>query len=159
MINEAKRFKEWEIKENPCYSKYGEWEVDYLNWDEIYQSFDSWIQKPNFRPDIIESVLYLMARDNECEIISGKLHGHPQLAKELAIQSMNFLHSNAKWQLVKIIALSHDSDIDEIIYKISLDRSYYVQRICLMESAKRNSKYTKEMIEWSWLTHDEYQMI
>ncbi len=159
MITEYNKFRNWETSNNPWYMKIGEWECDYEHWDQIYSAFDCWVELSPNNESEYDALLYLIARDNEGEIIADKLMNYLPLAKRLAESSLSTVHSNAKWQLARVIANIAGDDIDDLLFRLSLDRSYYVQRICMMESAKRKSKYAKEMIEWSWLTNEEYQMI
>jgi hypothetical protein len=159
MIAEYKKFRQWEQSEYPYYDRFGEWEVQYPDWDHIYSEFDRWLKFSSENEKDYDAVLFLIARDNEDEVLSEKLTDFPDIALKLAKYSITTLNSDAKWQLAKIIAKIPGDEIDTVIFKLSIDRSYYVQRICMMESAKRKSQYAKEMVEWSWETHEEYLMI
>ena len=159
ILQAVSKFKEWESSEYPCYKKYGEWECDYDDWQEIYALVDQWINNVNWGDEIVDSVLFFMARDNECEIIRGKLSGKPDIYVKLAKLSLISLHSDAKWQLATLISENNSQDSCSLLHELWNDKSYYVQRICMMESAKLNSPYSNKMIEWAWLTHDEYQRI
>jgi hypothetical protein len=158
--SEIKKFRAW-AKKYPVYKRTGEWECDYPKWVTIYAAFDDWLNSKDNSLDAeeIDDILYLIARDNECENIIKKIAKHQELTLQLANLSVNTLHSDAKWQLAKAIGAFNSDGIDQLLFNISLDRSNYVQRICMMESAKRKSNYTKGMIEWSWSTSEEYQQI
>jgi hypothetical protein len=158
--NEIKKFRTW-AKKYPLYKRNGEWECDYHKWGDIRSAFDEWLAKTEHLSDSkeIDDVLYIIARDNECEALIKKLAKNQNLSLQLAKSSVNTLHTDAKWQLAKVIATFDLDEIDALLFNLSIDRSDYAQRICMMESAKRKSKYTKEMIEWSWFAHEEHQKI
>lgn len=161
IYQEIDKFRQWAKKIYPTYRRYGEWECDYGGWRNIYDAMDRFLAtSPSSLDDKqVDNLLYILARDNEAEIIQNKLANNKNLTLLLAKKAKNTLHSNAKWQLAKIIAAYDDEIIDQLLFHLSVDRSYYVQRICLMESAKRASSYAREMIDWAWSTNDQYQRI
>ncbi|MBD5779965.1 hypothetical protein IEN85_10740 [Pelagicoccus sp. NFK12] len=158
IISEAQRFKEW-ANQFPVHGRYGEWETEYENWGPVYSCIEKWIESPDWSQEAIEALLYLLARDNEVMNIRYQLGDHPEIAIELAKRSLKSKESCAKWQIVECIGNLEHPEIDQLLYQLYFDRDYYVQRRCMMESAKRKSLFTREMIELSWSTHDEYQMI
>ncbi len=163
LLEEIQTFKKW-ADHYPIYQRSGEWECDYGNWAIIYTEFEKFSNMNIWNGEMlteqqIDNLLYIIARDNECEHLVEVLLENLRLARHLAQHAVKTSHSDAKWQLAKCISAIPDMAIDELLYQLSFDRSYYVQRICMMESAKRQSVWTKEMIEFSWQTADEYQRI
>ena len=107
LFNEIDKFKKWEKDENPAYSKYGEWECDYQYWNDIYHEIDELLDQEelNLSNSQIDDLLYIIARDNECEIIGEKLSKNVPFVISLANYAISSLHSDSKWQLVKILFL------------------------------------------------------
>ncbi|WP_282628395.1 hypothetical protein [Empedobacter sedimenti] len=78
----------------------GEWECNYENWSDIYQSFESFIATTN--PKTLtsaqkNSLLYIIARDNETEYLANILNDDFLLI--LTEQSITNGKKDDKWQL------------------------------------------------------------
>jgi hypothetical protein len=157
LLKEIDRFRKW-ADGFEVYERSGEWEMEYDQWTKIYTHFSNIIShnEPESILDHIDDILFIIARDNECEVICSELQSNKKWIFYIARNAINSSHSDAKWQIAKVIANFPSTESDELIYKLSLDRSTYVQRVCAMELAKMNSNHAKELADYLWLTGDLY---
>ncbi len=163
MLAAIRKFREW-AKVIPVASRSGEWECDYPNWTEIYSHFEDFLKFKDFHSwttEEISEILYIIGRDNECGILAELAGTEIARLKWLLQKCLKSIESAAKWQLIieagELPEWNHD--LEELVYRLYFDKDYYVQRRALMELAKKKSKYTLELAEYSWATGDEYQRI
>ncbi|WP_413378734.1 hypothetical protein [Alkalihalobacillus sp. 1P02AB] len=92
-------FRNWaETADKP----FGEWETEYLHWDRIYHYVNKLIEDTpveKWSSDLLNEFLYILARDNECEIILETLIDNPIHLLSIAKHSVSFPDHDARWQI------------------------------------------------------------
>lgn len=99
VFDRIQKFREWASTQE---RKYGEWECNYAEWNEIYALFGDFIDAVSFAhwdPQQIAEILYILARDNETQTISRMIANDESLLLFLAEQSRKLGEPDAKWQL------------------------------------------------------------
>ncbi len=141
-----------------------EWETNYPGWSIINTVFEQLMKTTDIREwdeEFIKDVLYLIAKDNECECLADILHGFPECLLFLSRHGLNYPDSDARWQLVHhLSAIYNDfSESEEIINNYYQDNNEYVRRRALLALGYIKSKYAEENALKSWETGQEYQKI
>src|SRR5688500_63343 len=80
IFTEIEKFNLWAIQysDQAQDERSGEWECSYDYWQDIYDQFSDFLENipvKNWTSDIKDKLLYIIARDNEMEILSDMLHG------------------------------------------------------------------------------------
>ena len=98
--DEISRFREWAP---PAENQHGEWECEYEHWDRLWAAAISTIDQYEdaaMPPHVADALLYVLARDNECEHVRDHLVETPQLLSALAAHAIGIEDADAKWQIV-----------------------------------------------------------
>ncbi|MDQ2751920.1 MAG: hypothetical protein M3R72_02745 [Bacteroidota bacterium] len=165
---EIDKFDHWAQSQyrTPQDDMVGEWECDYENWKNIYAAFEEFLNKKNsnqWNNKEKERLLYIIARDNEMEILANTLS--EQDLAILAKYSIKNGHINDKWQLaVNIYKITNKQLAENILEAFVNDECEYVSRRALMELAKINSIKVEYYAELFWNRNkyndmNEYQKI
>ncbi|MFF2878592.1 hypothetical protein ACFVR2_19965 [Gottfriedia sp. NPDC057991] len=99
LLLEIENFRVWAKTSD---KSYGEWETDYLHWDRIYKLVDKLlIETPvnNWNSELLNEFQYILARDNECEIIIDSLIENPKQLISIAQHTISFPDFDARWQV------------------------------------------------------------
>jgi hypothetical protein len=120
-----------------------EWEVPYFDksgnykWDDIYEAVEQFIEKvplEEWISEIYDLLLYILARDNEDEVILHFLENYPQHLITLASKALTYEDYDAKWQLA--YGLSHLKDFkstaEALLQEFIKDEHEYVRRRALL---------------------------
>lgn len=141
-----------------------EWEANYPNWSLLTTLFTQIIDSTDFSTwsqRTINNLLYLIARDNECEILIDKLTEHSKAYVFLALEGLRFPDSDARWQLahylIKIV--NNEPNAEDIILKYVGDHVEYVSRRAMLALGYIKSKYAEDFALKAWKTNLEYQKI
>jgi hypothetical protein len=130
----------------------GEWECGYDDWQEIYKQFDFFIKTfplNNWTSEIKNRLLYIIARDNEMEVLVENLPD--AMLVELAKYSILNGKRDDKWQLaVQLSRLSEKSRAIELLDKFVNDKDEYVNRRSLLELAKLDKAKTEYYCKKFW---------
>jgi hypothetical protein len=129
---EVNRFKQWASTHN---QRHGEWECDYEHWGDLWSSAESAINRfrdGNAPDEIIDDLIYAIARDNEDEIIAEHLLHTPPLLTQLAKSAMSCSESDAKWQIAQTVAEAKLDNAAELIRPFLQDENEYVRRRALL---------------------------
>jgi len=135
----------------------GEWECDYEKWEDIYKSFENFVLTTN--PQILtdtqkDRLLYIIARDNESEYLSGILDN--QFLTVLAEHSIFNGQRDDKWQLVvQLYKLTDKQKALILLDKFVNDEEEYVNRLSLIELARLKSEKVEFYAEQFW-NKDKY---
>jgi len=153
-------FWEWSKSQKHEY----EWETEYDNWTTIHTIFSELIETtgPSYWSQrTIHNLLYIIARDNECEILINKLCERPKSLLFLAQEGLFYPDLDVRWQLAHyLIKISeHYSEAEEIILKFTNDRDEYVRRRAMLALGYIKSQYAEEKAIIAWNTNLEYQRI
>ncbi|NEW09929.1 HEAT repeat domain-containing protein [Paenibacillus sp. SYP-B3998] len=158
--DEVESFYEWSNSQVKEY----EWDSMYPNWTRAYtysvelfnnEDFNTW------NDEIINNVLYLIARDNECEEISSNLVNYPELLLFLAKKGLHYNESDTRWQLAHYLGEieSASNDVELLLTEYYRDSNEYVMRRSLLALGNIKSKYAEQFAIISWNTGMEYQKI
>jgi hypothetical protein len=129
LLQEIEVFKNWA----KITGKYGEWETDYLHWDRIYYLVEKLIKEtPVTEWDItlLNEFLYILARDNECEIIIDTLIENPNQLVSIAKHFVSFPDYNARWQIAYGLGEINETNqgIQRLLKELLNDDIEYVRR-------------------------------
>lgn len=156
LINQVQRFKQWASKYSSN-ERYGEWECNYPNWIDLYRSVREFIATypsiDEWPPELLDLVLYALARDNECQHIANQLcEDYPAALIQLAKLSIKLGESDAKWQLAQELGKlpSNKEKTETILIGLAHDSDEYVRRQALMSLAKIQSEFTESLVMKSW---------
>ncbi|KOP70191.1 hypothetical protein AMS59_20380 [Lysinibacillus sp. FJAT-14745] len=121
---------------------FGEWETEYLHWDRIYYYVNKLIEGTpieQWSSNLLNEFLYILARDNECEIIIGNLIANPKQLLSIAKYAVSFPDHDARWQIAYGLG-EIDEDNEEIqmlINQFLLDEIEYVRKRALIAYEKK----------------------
>jgi hypothetical protein len=90
LLLEIEKFRNWA---KTLDKSFGEWETEYLHWDRIYHFVNKLIEDipvEKWSSDLLNEFLYILARDNECEIIIDTLIENPTRLLSIAKHSVFF---------------------------------------------------------------------
>jgi hypothetical protein len=161
LFEEIEKFERWAeaYSEIPQEERGGEWECDYGvntegNWAQIYKYFDDYIihsEPLTWTDGIIGKLLYIIARDNECEILSREVARFEQGFVILTKKALTMGPAHAKWQLM--VHLNHLPDKKlaiELLEKFADDPHEYVNRRALMKLAEMGWEKTEAHCRMVW---------
>ncbi|PSL40977.1 hypothetical protein B0H99_103109 [Planomicrobium soli] len=130
LLLEIELFRNWAKKGD---KSFGEWEIEYFHWDRIYHYINMLIvatpvQKWN--SNLLNEFLYILARDNECEIILEALIDIPNQLLSIAEHSLFFPDHNARWQVAYGLGEidGNNQEIKTFLTHFLLDECEYVRR-------------------------------
>jgi HEAT repeat protein len=161
---EESRFRRW-ASAYPAEMRSGEWECAYPDWSSIYTAVTDVLCREDTLAHLgdsgIESILYLIARDNECEVIAKALANKPDALTAFAHAALKTNDSDAKWQIARRLrntqVPSHDAEA--LLLKFVEDDDEYVRRHALLALGDIKSSRTEDLAYKAWESGDEYQRI
>ncbi len=161
---EVKRFKKWAEKYYPSEKRFGEWEDDYPNWKDLYESSISVINHTQFKElshQKFDNLLYAIARDNESEYLVEELAKYPEKLLFLSHKAVNSSKKDAKWQLAKQLGSieKEKEEAEKILTLFVKDSNEYVSRMALLALAEIKSSFTEKYAIDAWESKHEYQRI
>ena len=172
LYREIRSFKRWAEKYYPDRDEEndnGEWEIGTDNhFDEMVDAALKVIENINSSDaseDLIEALLFSIARDNECERLADELRNHKDWFELLAGKSLGTKYINAQWQLAKRVG--EFENCKELIYKFIESDNEYTSRMSLQALAEIDPKRAEEYAISFWNRgkypegsyEDEYQKI
>lgn len=159
LAKEVARFKNWAPSHE---GTYGEWECDYEHWNELWAATkESMKFYAHELPDIETSnnLLYVIARDNEIEILRKELIKYPVLLRHLARFGVDSSEPYAKWQIAISVADAQLEDAADLIRPYLTDADEYVRRRSLLAIAPFSPIEAEEVAK-TWMDEDyEYSRI
>lgn len=162
MLNkEVRIYKKW------VYKHYSEMTEDTDNGEYLAPSFDrmresaiSFVKNVELK-DITEkdldSILYCVARDNECECLADLISSQKEQFKYLIERCIDSIYTTAKWQLVKRLPVyKEDSSITDWIFKYIDVDDEYTQRMSLSALSEIDYKKAEQYAIKFW-ERDKYK--
>ena len=139
----------------------GEWECDYNEWNLLYDSFAKFLQAcpvEKWNHEIIKDVLYIIARDNEMEIMISDLACNADLLLVVADAALSS-ERDAKWQVAAQLGKlsSHLQEAEQLLLKFVEDDEEYVRRQAFMALGTIHSTYVEQLAEQIWNREEEGQ--
>jgi len=156
-------FRSWADR-YPVGQRSGEWECDYKHWPEITSTFTALLDlgAPQlWDASTVESLLYILARDNEMEMLKEELIARPDHLLALAREALHSTERDARWQLadalgsVELLAF----EVEPLLEQLFHDEDEYVSRRALLALARRRSEKAEPLAFRAWSTEHEYQRI
>lgn len=113
---------------------------------------------------IIDDLLYAIARDNECSTIMKELDKYSEWFSLLCRCSLNTAYINAKWQFVEHLSSYKGSDnLQELVFEFLNVGDEYTERLALKTLAdiypEKAEKYAIDFWNRKKYDYDEYQKI
>lgn len=113
---------------------------------------------------MIDDLLYVIARDNECEIVMDKLEEHNDWFSLLCRRCLNTGYANAIWQFAKHLPnYKGGDDLKKIIYDFLDSGDEYTERMALRSLVEicpeQAERYAVKFWEREKYEDDEYQKI
>jgi hypothetical protein len=160
----ANRFRAW-AETQPAEKRTGEWECDYEDWGEIYQSFEVFLEHTlveEWDEGSMATVLYLMARDNEFQRLAGEIAKDPSRLLKVAKAALTFPDRDARWQMADELGKVKKrtgcrAEAEVLLLQFVQDEAEYVRRQALMALAKFSSPHVERLAVEIWNIEDESQ--
>jgi HEAT repeat protein len=138
----------------------GDWETYYPHWEELYKAAREFLRVPvnEWDDQAKQMLLFVLARDNEGEVLSSELSDQQVIA--LAKASLRSHETNAKWQLAHRLGENPcRPETEQLLSDFAADASEYVRRRALLALAECGSGRTEQVAAGAWESADEYQRI
>ena len=157
------RFKQRADKDYPSWNERndnGEWEIGLYEFDEmcnvIFEIIEN-IPCDKASEQMLDDILFGIARDNECSRIMGELIEYPDWYSVLCKKSLTTDYINAKWQFAESLKDYNGHDgLHEIIFEFLNIDDEYTERLALKSLAYiYPDKAEKYAIEFWW--RDKYK--
>ncbi len=172
-----KKVKKFKCKANKIYPNWnekndnGEWEIGLNEFDEmcavIFEIIKN-ISCDNASKQMLDDILFGIARDNEASRIVNELIDYPEWYSMLCRKSLETDYINAKWQFAESLKEYKGQDkLQELVYEFLNIDDEYTERLALQSLAYiYPNKATKYAIDFWWRDkykdkdyEDEYQKI
>ncbi|HET6991237.1 MAG TPA: hypothetical protein VFJ43_07940 [Bacteroidia bacterium] len=162
LFDEIAKFEQWANAYSaiPQEERVGEWECDYDvlsaqgSWSSIYKHFDDFIMHSeplSWTDSVISKLLYIIARDNECEILAREVTRFEKGFIILAKKSLEMGPRDAKWQLAVRLNLLADKKLAFALLEAFVkDPEEYVNRRALMKLAEMGWEKTEDYCRMVW---------
>jgi hypothetical protein len=109
-----------------------EWETNYPNWSLLITLTDTLFETTRYTEwdrRTINNLLYIIARDNECETIIDKLSERTDSYLFLAEEALRYSDDQARWQFAHyLIKVERKSEAINLIHEFAEDYVEYVRR-------------------------------
>ena len=152
---EIRSFRRWAEKNHPNWDEEndnGEWEIGVDNhFEEMVNAASKVIENINSSDaseDIIDALLFSIARDNECEMLADTLIKNEGWFNLLAQKSIDSKYVNAQWQFAK--RLSEVEKCRNLIYEFIESDNEYTSRMALQTLAEINPEKAEEYAIKFW---------
>ena len=141
---------------------FGEWECDYDGWEAIYKGVGEFLSHSvpkNWDSAEVEDLLYIVARDNEGEVIANMLREiNPEITFRLALQSLMSSDPDGRWQIADVLdQWPRDERTEPLLLRFMEDEAEYVRRRALQSLARIGSAQTESLALREWNREDENQ--
>lgn len=161
-FDEIEKFKKWaeSYSETPQDERSGEWECDYPSWTIILTEFETFFNNnhySNWTDTEIDDILYIIARDNECNSIIELISEHPETFDFIAKKGLEFYSHDTKWQIVELLYKLDDPKKAELLIEKYISQNIeYVSRMAIKTLGRLNSQLTEKYCEkaWNWEKSD-----
>lgn len=139
LLLEIKTFRDRAITAD---QSFGEWETEYLHWDKIYHFASQLIENvavEKWSSELLNEFLYILARDNECEIIIDTLIENPHQLLSIAEHSFSFPDHDTRWQIAYGLGEINENgqEIKKLLKKFLYDEEEYVRRRATFSLGKK----------------------
>jgi hypothetical protein len=164
---EANLFREWARDYLVAHTASGEWECDYPDWGRTYGVVDEYLRLVDVvgsPRSALADLLYLLARDNECENIAESIATAqgPAGVLFLAECAIELSEADARWQLaVRLGELSNGAvearNVESVLLAFMRDENEYVRRRSLQALASQRPTAVEPLALAEWEESHEAQ--
>jgi hypothetical protein len=161
IVRAAEEFASW-AQTHP--QDFGEWETDYEEWPATYACARDLVgERPLTRWSDAEmaSFLYLLARDNEVEVLAELLSEHPATlacVAEHVCATPESAEPDARWQIAAHLP-AVGPDATPRLLTLFADDDEYVRRRALLSLGALGAPAAEECAVAAWESGVEYQRI
>lgn len=139
-----------------------EWETNYEAWPELTRAYADVLDvcsPADWDQELIDLLLYALARDNEAEVLKDELVQRPGHLLALARAATQGAEADAKWQVADALGrtAANDADVEPLIEGFLQDLDEYVSRRALSALARREAVQFDDWAVRAWDTGHEYQ--
>ena len=133
LFEEIENFKTWsrQLDQTPEEERTGKWERAYEHWDAVDSAFVNFIstsEPATWTGEMMEAVLYIIARDHASEIFADLVAAQPEKLLYLARQAVDAPSPAAKWQLVvRLPELTDPAMAESLLLRFIDDPDEYVR--------------------------------
>jgi hypothetical protein len=156
LFEEIDKFSVWsrQLNQTPEEARGGKWEGNYAQWDAIDLAFVNFIstsEPASWTGEMVEAVLYIIARDNQSEVFADLVAAQPEKLGFLARQAVHAKSPASKWQLVvRLPELGDQALAESLLLRFINDPDEYVRRRTLQTLATIGSGCTEHYCEAAW---------
>ena len=137
---EVERFRTWASGHA---GSYGEWECDYPGWEKLYDATRGVLALPRVSAESVQRLLYVLARDNECEIVLAELDEHRETGMVMARAAWVDSESDARWQLAVFLGAQDDEESRALLRRYVHDADEYVRRRALLACVEHDAAFAQ----------------
>ncbi len=148
LAEQVERFQEWATRQT---GRSGEWETDYSEWAALWATANQTLAKSSLDESEIALLLYVLARDNESELILEMLLEYPDNGMLLARACLGNSEPDARWQILIFLGSQDGEAAQELLRGLVQDEDEYVRRRALLASVPRDPKFAETTAK-SWLS-------
>ena len=152
LADEVSRFREWAATQSRTS---GEWECDYPHWTALYAATTQALDDESWRTQPA-AIVYVLARDNECEIIRAELRQRPALLRELAPSIVAADEPDARWQLASTLGELAVDWGAALLAALAGDRDEYVRRRALLAMGETRHPSSEHFARLAWNSGEQY---
>ncbi|EIG63868.1 hypothetical protein [Bradyrhizobium sp. WSM1253] len=154
-------FRSW-ADSLPVQQRVREWECNYQQWPAITSAFTAFLDSclpQRWDASVYKLLLYILARDNEMEILKKELIAKPTHLLALTRIALDSGEQDARWQLADALGSAEliAGEVEPLLGRLFCDENEYVSRRALLALARRRSKLAEPLAVRAWATEHEYQ--
>jgi len=153
--------KRWVENRSPHRGPPG-WEADYEHWPSLTRAYSDLLDSgtaADWDGEVIDLLLYALARDNEMEVLKEELVLRPEKLVALAHFALSTVEVDAKWQIADALGsvVLAGEEVAPMIERFLQDPDEYVSRRALLALERRPMAQIDLWAIRAWNTDHEYQ--
>ncbi len=157
LLQAVRSFRAWQAERFPGRGTYdigGEWETWYDGWTEIGTAFGKVLREMNAEEAdvfLLDEMVYIIARDNECETLMEELAEYPEWFGRLCRHSLHGEEQDAKWQFAAYLPeCGCGGEVKDLILAFAEDSYEYVCRRALLAMPRIRPDKVEYYAEQFW---------
>lgn len=165
LFEEIEKFRAWSRQLHPLpeEERPGKWERAYEHWNAVDAAFVNFIstsEPASWTGEMVEAVLYIIARDNPSEVFADLVAAQPDKLQFLARRAVDAQSPASKWQLVvRLPELGDPALAESLLLRFINDPDEYVRRRTLQTLAAIGSGRTEHYCEGAWQCPGPHQTL
>jgi HEAT repeat protein len=162
LLDAASRFRQW-ISEHGEDAN-GDGESAYEGWGAAYAAFTAFVRgcpRALWDDAATQAALYLVARDQESEILVDEVTEDACRLIALAKAAIRYPEPDARWQMADRLGdlRGQEAEVEPLLVQFTRDKDEYVRRRAILALGRLGSPLVEEVAEGAWNTGHEYQRI